>query len=207
MSQASRFWDRMADGYAKKPVPDEAVYQKKLAVTREALTPDMDVFEFGCGTGSTAIALAPNVKHIRATDISARMIEIARDKAEAAGVTNVTFEQAGIDDLDVPDGTYDAVLAHSILHLVEDRDAMIARVHRMLKPGGVFVSSTVCIGNMMVLFRFILPLAHALRLLPVIRVFTTKQLVASVNAAGFAIEHQWLPGKGKSVFAVARKAK
>lgn len=122
MSRTSRFWDRMADGYAKKPVPDEAVYQKKLAVTRDALTPDMDVFEFGCGTGSTAIALAPHVKHIRATDISARMIEIARDKAEAAGVANVTFEQAGIDDLDVPDGTYDAVLAHSILHLVEDRD-------------------------------------------------------------------------------------
>lgn len=77
----------------------------------------------------------------------------------------------------------------------------------MLKPGGVFVSSTACIGDMMVLHRFILPLAHVLRLLPLIRVFTTKQLEESVTAAGFAIEHQWLPGKGKSVFVVARKAK
>ena len=35
MAKESKFWDRIAEGYAKKPVRDEAAYQKKLAVTRD----------------------------------------------------------------------------------------------------------------------------------------------------------------------------
>ncbi len=76
-----KFWDRIADKYSKKPVPDEAVYQKKLRITRDYLRPDSEVLEFGCGTGSTAIAHAPFVSRILANDISSRMIEIAERKA------------------------------------------------------------------------------------------------------------------------------
>ena len=63
---------------------DQAAYERKLAITRECLNPDAQVLELGCGTGSTAIAHAPYVRHIRATDVSSRMIEIARSKAEVA---------------------------------------------------------------------------------------------------------------------------
>ncbi len=58
------FWDRIAERYAKQPIADEAAYQKKLQVTRDYFRPDMAVLEFGCGTGSTAIAHAPYVKHV-----------------------------------------------------------------------------------------------------------------------------------------------
>ena len=61
LHRRSRFWDRVAEGYAKKPVADEAAYQKKLQVTRDYFRPDMEVLEFGCGTGSTAIAHAPSM--------------------------------------------------------------------------------------------------------------------------------------------------
>ena len=134
MSQSVLFWDKIADRYAKRPVADEAAYQKKLQITRDYLRPDMEVLEFGCGTGSTAIAHASYVKHIRAIDISGRMIEIAQGKANAAQVNNVSFEQATIDDLSVPRHTYDAVLGLSILHLLENKEATIAKVHNMLKP-------------------------------------------------------------------------
>ena len=110
MHQPNKFWDRVAESYAKKPVRDEAAYQKKLQVTRGHLRPDMDVLEFGCGTGSTAIAHAPYVKHIQAIDISSRMIEIARGKAEAGNLKNVTFTQSDISEFSVPDQTFDAVL-------------------------------------------------------------------------------------------------
>jgi cyclopropane fatty-acyl-phospholipid synthase-like methyltransferase len=66
MSKHSKVWDRFAKGYAKKPVADEDAYQKKLQITRGYLKPDHKVLEFDCGTGSTAIAHAPHVKHIRA---------------------------------------------------------------------------------------------------------------------------------------------
>ena len=83
----------------------------------------MEVLEIGCGTGTTAIAHAPFVGHIRATDLSPRMVEIAKDKAKAAGIDNVSFEALSVDALDVPGASIDVVMAHNILHLLEDKEA------------------------------------------------------------------------------------
>lgn len=206
MQPDSRFYDRIAERYAKKPIADEAAYQQKLRITRQYLRSDMTVLEFGCGTGSTAIAQAPFAKHILAIDFSAAMIDIARRKAAAADVKNVTFEQADIDDFQAPDQSFDAVMGHSVLHLLDDRDATIAKVHRLLKPGGVFVSSTTCVGDTLKIFKLIGPIGRRLGLLPLLRVFTTKDLTDSLTAAGFDIDHQWQPARGKAVFIVARKA-
>ena len=208
MPKPSRFWDRHAEGYAKRPVADEAAYQKKLQVTQEYLRPEMEVLEFGCGTGSTALIHAPHVRHIRAIDISAKMLEIARRKAADAKLGNVTFEQAAIDDFEAPAGSFDAVLGLSILHLLEDRDAVIAKVHRLLKPGGLFVTSTACIADMKPLYRLFMlavPLGRVFGLLPLVRSFTAQDLRASLTGAGFALEHDWRPGEGKAVFIVAKK--
>ena len=203
---SSRFWDRIAARYARKPVSDEAAYQRKLAITRDYLRPDMNVLELGCGTGSTAIAHAPHVKRIHAVDISSKMIEIAQGKAARAGVDNVTFEQATIEAFSAPDESFDVVLALSILHLLDNKDEAIARVHRMLKPGGVFVSSTACLGDTMKWFKVVGPIGRSLGLMPSVRVFTVQDMVDSLTGAGFQIDHQWQPGKGKAVFIVARKA-
>lgn len=199
-----RFWDRLADRYARQPIADEAAYRTKLEVTRSYLKPDMNLLEFGCGTGGTALHHAPHVKHITAIDFSASMLAIARDKAAAAGVGNVRFEQADIAGFSAPDASYDVVLGLSILHLLADRDAVIAKVFRLLKPGGLFISSTACLGDTMGLFKAIAPVGKALGLLPQLDVMTTAELVASLTSAGFIIEHQWQPGKGKAVFIVAR---
>lgn len=206
MSSDSKFWDRIAEKYARKPVADEAAYQTKLQVTREYLRSDMDVFEFGCGTGSTAICHAPFVKHIRATDISPAMIGIARKKSAAAGITNADFDVAAIDSLVVPDQAYDVVMGHSILHLLADKDAAIAKVHAMLKPNGVFVSSTVCLGEGLKFFKLIGPIGRVLGILPRLAVFTVSELEDSLTNAGFDIDHLWRQGDGRNVFIVARKA-
>jgi 2-polyprenyl-3-methyl-5-hydroxy-6-metoxy-1,4-benzoquinol methylase len=177
MNREAKFWDRHAEGYSKRPVSDEAVYQKKLQVTREYFRPDMEVLEFGCAQG----------------------------KARAANVNNVTFEAAAIGDLDISDQSLDAVLGLSILHLLEDKDDIIDRVYHMLKPGGVFVTSTPCVGDNMKFFKFIGPIGRFLRLLPLIKVFTKKELEDSITNAGFEIDHSWQPGRGKAVFIVAKK--
>ena len=205
MVQGARFWDRLAKRYSKKPVADEAAYQKKLEVTRKYFRPDMEVLEFGCGTGSTAIAHAPFVKHIRATDISSAMIEIGKGKAEDANIENVTFEQATIEDIDVAAESVDAVLGLSVLHLIEDWEGAIDRVHAMLAPGGVFVSNTVCLGDNMKWFRFIGPVGRFLGLMPLVRVFSERELTDRLTRAGFEIDHQWRVDK-TVVFIVAKKA-
>lgn len=206
MSKLDKVWDRFAKRYAKQPVANEDAYQKKLQVTREYLRPDMDVFEFGCGTGSTAIAHAPFVKHILAIDFSAKMLEIARGKASAGDIKNITFEQSGIDQFSVADETFDVVMGHSILHLLDNRDEVVTKVYRMLKPGGVFVSSTMCMGGKFHPAMLILPLGRRLGLLPLVRFFSVKELLGGMTGAGFEIDHQWQPGKKNAVFLVAKKA-
>ena len=205
MNESAKFWDKIAKRYAKSPIADEAAYQKKLEVTRDYFQPDMQVLEIGCGTGGTAMSHAPYVKHIRATDISSKMIDIAKKKANESGVDNVTFECSGIAELKVPDQSLDAVLGMSILHLLENKEAVIARIHQMLKPGGVFVSSTTCLSGMMRVFKIILPIGRWLGLLPLVKFFTSEALVDSLTHAGFEIEHLWQPKKDAAVFIVAKK--
>ena len=207
MDQSSRFWDKIAERYSKRPVSNEAAYQKKLQVTRDYLQPDMEVLELGCGTGSTAITHAPYVKHIHAIDISTKMIEIAQSKADTKEIENVTFEQSTIDELSVASQTMDAVLGLSILHLLDNKEAVIAKVHKMLKPGGLFVTSTACIGDTMKFLKVIAPIGKFFGLMPLVKVFTTQELEDSVTNAGFEIDYQWQPGgKGQAVFIVAKRS-
>jgi len=205
MDREKAFWNKLADKYSRRPVSDEAGYQKKLELTREYLRPDMEVLEIGCGTGSTAIAHAPYVNHIRATDLSTRMVEIAEDKAKDAGIDNVTFEALSIDALDIPRGSIDAVMAHSILHLLEDKEQVIADIHQMLKPGGVFVTNTACIGDMMLPLRLIIPVGRFLRLFPLVKVFSVAELKDSLESAGFEIDYEWQPKKSAAAFIICRK--
>ena len=204
MNRTAKFWDRIADGYSKQPIADEAAYQKKLEVTRDYLTPDMDLLEFGCGTGSTAILHAPYVKHILAIDISPKMIAIARGKAEAQGVENVTFEASTLDEVEVSDQSLDAVLGLNILHLVDSREAAIARVYEVIRSGGVFVSSTVCLGDTRWRFlRYVAPVGRLIGLN--LKVFAANELKDSLTDAGFEIDYEWRPAGGLALFVVARK--
>jgi len=209
MPESAKFWDRMANRYSKQPVADNAAYQKKLQMTRAYFQPDTEVLEFGCGTGTTAISHAPYVKHILATDISAKMIAIARKKAEAGNIGNVAFKCLPFSALDIPDDSLDVVLGLSILHLLDDRKKAIAKAHAMLKTGGIFVSSTACIGEMAAIFKvlaMLMPVGRGLGLMPLVKIFTAQELAQTMTDAGFKIIHQWQPGKNKAVFIVAQKA-
>lgn len=205
MADPARFWNRMAERYAKHPIADEAAYQKKLEVTRGYFTPASRVLELGCGTASTALLHAPHVAHIDAVDCSEKMLAIARRKAEAEGIQNIAFHESTVEAFEAPDESYDVVLALSLLHLLPDKERAAEKIHRLLKPGGVFVSSTACLGDFFPAFRYLGPVARGLGLAPMVKVFTSKQLEACLAERGFAIEHRWSPGKAKGYFLVARK--
>lgn len=199
------FWNRRADRYAAEPIADQTAYQTKLAATRRLLRPDMNLFEFGCGTGSTALIHAANIRHIRAVDFSERMIEIARGKADKAGVKNISFEIGSIENIDLAPESLDMVLALSVLHLLRNKEAAIAKVFSALRPGGYFVTSTACLRDMLPAIRFVAPLGSRLGLLPHLDVMTQSQLHSAMEEAGFAVEHEWLPNKKAAVFMIARK--
>jgi ubiquinone/menaquinone biosynthesis C-methylase UbiE len=197
MATSAFFWDRLAKGY-----------EHKLDVTRTYLTPDSEVMEFGCGTGTTAVSHAPHARNILGLDVSKNMLKIARSRAAAAGVTNVTFQRADIVDLDMPDSRFDMVMGHSILHLLRPRAraTTLAKVHRLLRPRGVFVSSTVCLGDMTAGLKALAVVLRSLPLMPPVQALTRDQLRGEVTSAGFTIEYDWGPEPKSALFLVARKA-
>ena len=204
-TKTEKFWDRIADRYAAKPVPVQAVYKRKLEITRELLKPTASVLELGCGTGSTAITLAPHAEHILATDVSTRMIEIARDKARIKGVSNIDFQQVSVERVHADESSLDAVLAHSLLHLIADWRRVLANAHRSLRPGGLLITSTMCLSDG---FSFLRPIAAPgrwLGLLPQLTFFSQATLERAIEDAGFHIEQAWQPGSRRGVFHVARK--
>jgi len=151
MTATAKFWNKAARKYAESPVRQQAAYEAKLAHTQTFFTPETRLFEFACGTGSTALHHAPKVAEVLATDLSDEMITIAREKLAKTDLANVRFETWNIEADPITEDGFDMVMAHSILHLVHDLPQTLKTVQRLLKPGGVFVSSTVCLSK----YRFI----------------------------------------------------
>jgi len=201
----SRFWNRMAPGYARSTISDVENYERKLRETAALMRPDMQVLEIGCGTGSTALWHAPNVAHITATDLSSGMLDIAREKARIAAIENVTFVEAAAEDVPQPDRPYDMIMAHSLLHLVKDHREVITNMANMLAPGGYLVTSTICMSEGLSAFKLIAWPGRILGLLPRINFLRKRDLEDAVQDAGLKIHTCWRPGKRKAVFLIAQK--
>jgi SAM-dependent methyltransferase len=94
------------------------------------------VLEVGCGWGELAERIARETgATVVATDLSPRMVELARARGIDARV-------ADVQDLPFADGTFDAVVAAWMLYHVPDLDRALREVVRVLKPGGTFVAIT-----------------------------------------------------------------
>ncbi len=209
MISPQKFWDKTAARYAKSKIRDQASYEKKLAITQQYFRPDSRVLEFGCGTGSTAMIHAPHVESILATDVSGKMLEIAESKVRAEGIENIHFERGTLESvsesLKLTPESFDAVLGLNILHLLEDVPGAIARVYSLLKPGGVFVSSTALLGAVPWYWRMLIPVAQLFGLAPYLAKFNKDELVSMLTRTGFSVDHEWQPG-AMSVFIVAKKS-
>jgi SAM-dependent methyltransferase len=137
------------------------------------------------------------------------MIRIARGKAAAQGVTNVTFQVAPFDDAftGLAPRSLDGVCAFSLLHLVEDRSATLRRVFEVLRPGGLFVSSTPCLGGSWVPFGPLLGVLRALGKAPTVQLFSKVQLVEDIRGAGFVgLSEPEVGARPNIAFVLANKA-
>lgn len=202
-----RFWDRIARKYAVDKIKDSAGYERTLNRTRHFLRSGDTVLELGCGTGTTALALAPHVSRIVATDASSEMIAIAREKAAAQNCSNADFAIATPDSLSWPEGSFDAVLAFNLLHLLPARASAVARVHRLLKPGGLFITKTPCLTEMNLFIRLAVPLMQIVGKAPHVGFFFAGELESEIEASGFTIVERARHGSGRNdprIFVVAR---
>lgn len=209
-ARKARFWDRVARRYAAARIADEAGYERTLARTQALLPPAARVLEIGCGTGTTALRLALACARYRATDVSPRMLAIARDKLAAQPVPSLQFELADADAPMAPaDEPVDVVLAFNVLHLVDSLDGTLAACAAALRPGGLLICKTPCLHEMNPLIpRLALPVARALRLAPPVRCLREADLTAALarqRLAVVGVERHASRGRDFRPFIVARK--
>ncbi len=127
------------DAYMRK-MRDSGAESAKIKAAL-GLQPDHVILDIGCGTGETALGLAPHCARVHAVDVSGEMLSCAAAKAQQRGLANIAFGQAGFLTCQYPAATFDAVLSQLALHHLPDfwKHIALRRVHRLLKPGGRFL--------------------------------------------------------------------
>ena len=204
-----RFWDRIARKYAADPIADLAGYEATLLRVQGLLSAGHDVLELGCGTGTTALRLAPFTRRLHATDVSTGMIAIAREKLAAQPTPQLAFSVADADAPDMGPGTFDVVLAFNLLHLVHDLDAALSQAVQLLRPGGLLVSKTPCLAEMNPLIPYLaVPVMRAFGKAPPVLCFDGATLRSAIARQGLqiaSVERHGTRGKDTRVFIVARK--
>lgn len=112
---------------------------REAAFFLPSMRPGTRLLDVGCGPGSITLGLAAAVAPGEAVglDVEESVLDAARERAAVDGVTNVRFEAGDVAALPFPDGSFDAVFAHTLLEHVGDGGAALREMRRVLRPGGV----------------------------------------------------------------------
>jgi SAM-dependent methyltransferase len=131
----SRWWDGVENRYGQE---EDLAVVEWLERARGRGT--LRVLDIGCGTGTHAEMLAARGFDVVGIDISPGMLERARAKTRIPMTGTVVFQRASLNDpLPLDDASFDAALCLAVMSTVTDVPRFLGEVHRVLRPGGLFV--------------------------------------------------------------------
>src|SRR6266849_997220 len=94
--------------------------------------------DIATGAGHVALALAPRLAHVVASDLTPQMLGVARGLARERGILNMSFAEMRAEALPFADATFDLVSCRIAPHHFDDVGKFVAEAARVLRPGGVF---------------------------------------------------------------------
>lgn len=196
----SRIYDeQLGEQYAR-------AYEKTVSNALRYLNKEDRVLEFACGTGITTVAIAPHVSFVRAIDISNEMVDKARAKLEQTGLANVELSQTDLFDPCLEEGSFDAVTAFNVLLYVDNRSEVLERLRSLLKPGGMFLSATDCLGEKITKVGIKKFWKSHTGSMPYVAFDSMKKLEGDIARAGFTVlERENLFSAPPNLFVAARK--
>lgn len=127
---------------------DEDPGRTKLAndvadtIIREtSLSSDMDVLDFGCGTGLVTLRLQPLVRTITGADNSKGMIGVLEEKIRTRGLPNVRTRFVDFEKGCSVEGRFHLIISSMTLHHVKDTAALFQQWYELLHPGGLLAAA------------------------------------------------------------------
>ena len=141
------FWDRAAGLYDLFEWSNRKVNAAARTRVGELVPAGARVLDCAAGTGEFSLAAARRAKSVLCTDQSEAMLARARKKVRKRGLSNVSFARRDITALPDPDGSFDAVIAANVLHLLPDPEPAVRELWRVVAPGGRLILPTYLQGK------------------------------------------------------------
>jgi 2-polyprenyl-3-methyl-5-hydroxy-6-metoxy-1,4-benzoquinol methylase len=206
MDKSEKFWDRRSSDYDKNEKKYKQTYFKAIENTKRYLNKNNIVLDYGCGTGIVTNEIADSVKKVQAIDISPKMIDVAKAKAEKLNIGNINYLQSTIFDNRFKIESFNVILAFNILHLLEDTQEVMQRIHELLKPEGLFISATACLGERVSFLGILLPILSKIRIVPYVKIYKFSELEDLIANRNFLIvETKDLQHSPQDYFIIAKK--
>ncbi|MEN6426162.1 MAG: class I SAM-dependent methyltransferase [Phycisphaerales bacterium] len=137
MGTEKRNFDKEAAAWDENPTRVRLANDVADAVSRHvALRADMEVLDFGCGTGLLTLRLAPLVRSITGVDSSQGMLDVLAAKTAKQNLPNVRTLHLDLDRGDVLPGPCDLIVSCMTLHHIERVDSLLGEFHNTLSPLG-----------------------------------------------------------------------
>jgi demethylmenaquinone methyltransferase/2-methoxy-6-polyprenyl-1,4-benzoquinol methylase len=182
-------------------------------LVNENVKPNSRVLEIGCGTGTMAILAARRGAQVLGFDISGSMLQIAREKVEAAGFSDrIELAEMGVSGMENLDGnSYDLVMSMLVFSELSRDEQVYALKHayRTLKPGGKLAIADEAIPEGFVKRLIHLVVRIPLAFLVFILTQTTTRAVTDLNdlvsQAGFVIDTEARSHLDSFIYLVAIK--
>jgi len=137
--QENRF-DKAASSWDEDP--ERVEMAKHFATAIEDIVPldlNMQVMDFGCGTGNVAIRLAPLVGEITAVDSSSGMINVLEKKLAESSTKNIKPLLTELDEDSFRDTSFDLIYTCLTFHHIDDIERVLHLFYKMLSPSGYLV--------------------------------------------------------------------
>ncbi len=137
ISTEKRDFDKEAAKWDENPARAKLADDVVRAISGQiSLMPDMDIMDFGCGTGLLALRLQPLVRSVTGVDSSKGMLEIFNEKIAKQKLTNVSTKLIDLDKGDILTGNYNLVVSNMTLHHIKEVRPLLAQLCMVIAPGG-----------------------------------------------------------------------
>ena len=148
MSTAPRDFNKEAAMWDENPMRIKMSQDVTDTIRKQiVLEPEMNVMDFGCGTGLVTLRIQPFVNSIIGIDSSQGMLDVFNVKVAKLELKNVSSLFVNPDKGDILSGNYNLVLSNMTLHHIKEIEALLKQFHDVIAPGGYLCISDLDLDN------------------------------------------------------------